>query len=128
MGFFIAAAAIAGTFFYFRYWKNKEHRKLLEDRDVKIGALGDVVKKLGLLILGSILVLVIVGAGVLGGWEFIQGSAIVGAISVVVGFILGVLCRQPEHEYNVFNKGYSALVEGNFKRSSAGDINDTEAA
>lgn len=122
---FALVAVVAGAFWYFAYWRKKEYRKLLEDRGFHTKGPAETLKKLGLLIAGAILILGVVGVGIFGGWQLIQGSLFWGGVSAGIGLVFGVLCHKPEAEWNPFKKWYSALVEGN---SEGADEQQPEAA
>src|ERR1700758_4258164 len=74
MWVFAVVTVVAGAFWYFAYWRKKEHKKLLKERGFDTKGLAETLKKLGLLIAGAILALGVVGAGIFGGWQLIQGS------------------------------------------------------
>jgi formate hydrogenlyase subunit 3/multisubunit Na+/H+ antiporter MnhD subunit len=113
MSVFAVVTVVAVAFWYFAYWRKKEHRKLLEERGFHTVGPAETLKKLGLLIGGAVLTLGVVGAGIFGGWQLIQGSLFWGGIFAGVGLVFGVLCHKPEAEWNPCKKWYSALVEGN---------------
>ena len=124
MSVFAVVTVGAFAFGYFAHWRKKETRKLLEERGFHPKEPKETLKMLGLLIAGAILVLCVVGAGIYGGWQLIDGSILFAGISASAGLVVGFLFHRPER--NFLKKCYSALVEGN--TDSADEQTETPAS
>jgi hypothetical protein len=126
MSMFAVVTVVAWAFGYFAHWRKKETRKLLEERGFHLKEPKEIVKTLGQLIVGAILLLGVVGAGIYGGWQLIDGSLLLGGIAAGAGLVVGSLFHKPRAKRNFLKRWYSALVGGS--PDSADEQTETPAS